>query len=141
MSYAGDTPSQEQERLKREGEAAAFLTSLGPQFRKARSTSPGPTRKVTPSQQQQIDGGGAVVQNGNTRHVVVPSGSNGATFASVTVSAEVEEKRQETLRRLKATHCSVNQDKVRETAVDIILCCGERLFCREIKLAIVLWKH
>lgn len=115
MSYAGETPAQAQERLKREREAAAFLSSLGPQFQKARSTSPGPSRKVTPSsnspQQNSAVVAGAVV-NGNTRHVVVPSGQNGATIASVTVSAEIEEKRQETLRRLKATHCSVNQEKV-----------------------------
>ena len=115
MSYGGETAEQERERLHREREAAAFLTSLGPQFQKARSTSPGPTNKViSPSSGgSQQTGGAAIVQNGNnTRHVVVPSGANGATFASVTVSPEVEAKRQETIRRLKATHCSVNQDKV-----------------------------
>ena len=108
MSYGGETQNEAQERQRREREAAAFLTSLGPQFQKTRSTSPGPTRKVvTPSNSSSVANGTSA-----TRHVVIPSGANGAMLASVTVSAEVEEKRQETLRRLKATHCSVNQDKV-----------------------------
>ena len=107
------------ERQKREREAAAFLSSLGPNFEKARSTSPGPGRKVlAPS------GGGGAAVNGTstaatTRHVVVPSPGGGATVASVTVSAEVEKKRQEALQRLKATHCSVNHEKV-------ILVCQQR---------------
>ena len=113
MSYAEETPAQVQERLKREREAAAFLSSLGPQFQKARSTSPGPAKKVAPSQPQpQPQPRSSGVVNGSQHVAVVPSGTKGATFVSATVSAEVEEKRQETLRRLKATHCSVNQDKV-----------------------------
>ena len=126
MSYAGESASEVQERLRREKEAAAFLSSLGPNFEKARSTSPGPGasplggRKFTPPSQQNASGGGhKVAVNGAAsaghRQAAVSSSPNiqrgGGTV--VMVSAEAEEKRQQALRRLKATHCSVNQDKVR----------------------------
>ena len=94
-----EATSEAQERQQREREAAAFLTSLGPQFEKA-----GASKRV---------GGGAV--SGQRAHA-----SNGAPQAAKTISSAVtvslqesEEKRQQALRRLKATHCSVNQEKVR----------------------------
>lgn len=89
-----ETTSEAQERQQREREAAAFLSSLGPQFEKA--------------------GAGKRVVGGQR----APA-SNGAPQAPKTISSAVtvslqesEDKRQQALRRLKATHCSVNQEKV-----------------------------
>ena len=106
--------SEVQERLQREREAAAFLSSLGPQFEKVRSISPGPSAPA--GKTAGVNGHGGVVANGSVhRPVAAPSsvGKGGTVSTSVvTVSREAEEKRQEALRRLKATHCSVNHEKV-----------------------------
>ena len=119
MSYGGETASEAQERLKREKEAAAFLSSLGPNFEKARATSPAPGTKQNASSSvaghhRVVAVNGAAAGAGQ-RHVAATSSSPGGGGGSVKiVSAEAEEKRQQALRRLKATHCSVNsQDKVR----------------------------
>jgi len=86
-----EATSEAQERQQREREAAAFLTSLGPQFEKA-----GAGKRV---------GGGAVSSQR-------AQASNGAPQAAKTISSAVtvslqesEEKRQQALRRLKfSTH-------------------------------------
>jgi hypothetical protein len=105
-----------QDRLQREREAAAFLSSLGPQFEKVRSVSPGPTSAA--GKTVGMNGHSAVANGtgGVRRTVAAPSSGvqKGGTVSTsvVTVSREAEEKRQQALRRLKATHCSVNHDKV-----------------------------
>lgn len=113
MSYAGESSNDVQERLQREREAAAFLSSLGPQFEKAR---PGHGAIVGKSPPRAVVGGGGM--NG---HRVAVNGTGvqrpaapsvGSSVSVVAVSQEAEEKRQQALRRLKATHCSVNQEKV-----------------------------
>lgn len=126
MSYSGETSSEAQERARREKEAVAFLTSLGPQFQKAHSSSPGPKSINAVGQKAtthaHANGGvangprpAAGVVNGTSagqRHAASSSTLGSAGVVQVTVSPEVEEKRQQALRRLKATHCSVNHDKV-----------------------------
>lgn len=116
MSYAGESSNDVQERLQREREAAAFLSSLGPQFEKVRPShgivGKSPPRTVV------VGGGGmnghrAAVNGTAVQRPVAPSvGEKGSSVSVVTVSQEAEEKRQQALRRLKATHCSVNQEKV-----------------------------
>lgn len=125
MSYEGETASEAADRLQREKEAAAFLSSLGPQFQKARS--PGPVRKVpatSPASQQQqralgnfngtkIANGASKPAGNNTAVQSNSAASNGRISSPISVSLqEGEERRQQALRRLKATHCSVNQEKV-----------------------------
>lgn len=112
MSYTGETSNDVQERLQREREAAAFLSSLGPQFEKARPGHGAIAGKTPP---RTVVGGGmnghrVPVNSTTVQRPVAPS--VGGTVSVVTVSQEAEEKRQQALRRLKATHCSVNQDKV-----------------------------
>ena len=114
--FAVKMSNEVQERLQREREAAAFLSSLGPQFEKVRSISPGPPAAA--GKTAGVNGHG-VVANGNAGGVPRPaaapsSAGKGGTVSTsvVTVSREAEEKRQQALRRLKATHCSVNQEKV-----------------------------
>ena len=125
MSYVGETSNEAQERVRREKEAVAFLSSLGPQFEKARGT-PGQTNtglNVVGSKTAHSRANGGPV-NGPARPAVVngtaskrnvgsSSSLGGGAVVQVTVSPEVEERRQQALRRLKATHCSVNHDKVR----------------------------
>lgn len=124
MSYTGETSCEAQERQRREKEAVAFLTSLGPQFEKA-ARSPGASTagvvggQKTATQPRAVGGGHGprtAVVNGTAASLRnnAPSSSpvGGGTVMHVTVSPEVEERRQQALRRLKATHCSVNHDKV-----------------------------
>ena len=99
-----------QDRLQREREAAAFLSSLGPKFEKVRPVSPVGLKKSSVG----VNGLGSAV-NGSSPVLPTESstaGQGGAISSVVTVSREAEEKRQEALRRLKATHCSVNHEKV-----------------------------
>lgn len=116
MAYRGESSNEAQERLQREREAVAFLSSLGPQFEMARSVSPGLGRKTQPRTvgSGAVNGHGIAVNGAGQRPVAQQSvGGKSAPVASVvTVSRESEEKRQEALRRLKATHCSVNHEKV-----------------------------
>ena len=97
--------SEAHERYQREREAAAFLSSLGPQFQKASSTA------KNGSQSRSTVGGSVATR--------LPA-SNGAPSTNKTISTvvtaslqESEDRRQQVLQRLKATHCSVNQEKVR----------------------------
>ena len=109
MSYDGESTSEAQEREQREREAAAFLSSLGPQFQKARSVSPGPG--ASPGKITQRTGGAV---NGGPQRAA--GGTGGSISSAVNVSMqESEDKRQQALKRLKATHCSVNQEKVLAT--------------------------
>ena len=95
-----DASAEAHERYQREREAAAFLSSLGPQFRKAPTPKNGPQSRPT--------GGGGVA----TRSNGAPS-TNKTISTAVTASLqESEDRRQQVLQRLKATHCSVNQEKV-----------------------------
>lgn len=123
MSYAGESSNDVQERLQREREAAAFLSSLGPQFEKAR---PGHGAILGKSPPRTVIGGGGGM-NGhraavNGTAVQRPSApAVGGSVSVVTVSQEAEEKRQQALRRLKATHCSVNQEKVNMQVLSFII--------------------
>ena len=116
MSYGGESTSEAQEREQREREAAAFLSSLGPQFQKARSVSPGPGAspgKITQRTGGAVNGQKVAVNGGPQR---AAGGTGGSISSSVNVSMqESEDKRQQALKRLKATHCSVNQEKVLAT--------------------------
>ena len=119
MSYSGESTVDAQDRLQREREAAAFLSSLGPQFEKAphgggslaskKVIAPHTAGRTANAKPAGVVVNGAVA---GQRHVALSSSSPSSRVVSVTVSPEAEEKRQQALRRLKATHCSVNHDKV-----------------------------
>ena len=95
--------SQERERLERE--AAAFISSITPHLRQ--SPSPGPPGSGGRTVHNTV--GGQQASNGT-----VPTNAVAANLSSnLQRLQESEEKRQQALQRLKATHCSVNQEKVR----------------------------
>ena len=114
MSYEGESAAEALERQQLEAEADAFLCNITPSL--VRSASPQPPVssgvKKGPITQRVVSVPGPTTTS--TRSIAASPG-NKHIIASLTTKiqqAEAEEKRQETLKRLKATHRSVNQENV-----------------------------